>query len=95
MQIYRDSLHSQLSPTDLAHYVCRDGYVVFISTRIRQRTLAKEVRKLLDEEGISIVEGETNSPNSCMCVVDHERLNLSDLLDKAAQFDYEQYDKNP
>lgn len=73
----------------LMNRVLIDGYVIFVSTRGRQRELGRAIYDLLIAQGMEIMKGETQSPNWCMCVVDTERHDFWKIREAAAQQDYD------
>ena len=93
LRIYREGGSFRLDEEMLAQQVEVDGFVVFTSTRTRQRQVARAVTVRLEAKGMSLQSGETNSPNGCMCVVDTERCAFREILDIAARADREYEDR--
>lgn len=89
IKIYREGGSLRLDETELAKRLRTEGFVVFESTRTRQREIAFNVRRMLKAEGLSVLEGETDSPNGCMCLIDTERYSLLEFLKIAATQDRE------
>ncbi len=87
IRIYREGGRFHLDAEKLAQRVRIDGFVVFVSTRTRQREIARKICNLLEAQQIPVLLGETNSPNWCMCVVDTDRSTLREILDVASQED--------
>lgn len=78
----------RLDPERLAYHLRVTGVVAFISGRVRQRSVAKEVMALVRPE-IEAIHGETHSPNDCMCIVDPERFALRDVINEVTILDWE------
>jgi hypothetical protein len=92
LRIYREGGSFRLIPEILARHLRVTGVVVFISGRVHQRSIAKEIIALALPE-ITAIHGETLSPNGCMCVVDPERYSLGDVIKQASDIDWE-FEKN-
>jgi len=87
-EILREQGAFRLDAEGLASRLISDGYVVFVSGRMRQRELAHRISKLV-APCIVAVHLETRSPNDCMCVVDVERFSAREIKQRATEIDVE------
>ena len=84
--IYRERGRFRLIPERLAHRLRVDGVVAFVSGREHQREIARAVMAAVRPE-YTVVNGETRSPNGCMCIVDIERYSLLEVLSQVGETD--------
>lgn len=84
--IYREHGRFRLIPERLAHRLRVDGVVAFVSGREHQREIARMVMAAVRPD-YTVVSGETQSPNWCMCIVDLERYRLSEVLSQVGEAD--------
>lgn len=80
IRIHEETGNSPLDAAYLAGEVEREGFVVFRSGRLRQRSIAKEISVMLGDE-ISATTCETNYGNACMCVVDRARVDFCEVME--------------
>ena len=90
------SIHHEggVNPLDsdvLADELIRTGFVVFSSSRTKQRAIAQAIDKKLDSK-LKLRFGEANSPNSCMCMVDTARHDFHAIVDAAQKTDSALFD---